>query len=55
MTRANGDASERVGRPVDLGQRGLVDPQCRLIGLHLYDGMFKVGWGGVGEGWGCWW
>ena len=43
MTRANGDASDRVGRAVELGQRGLVDPQCRLIGLHLYDGLFKVG------------
>ena len=42
MTRANGDASDRVGRPVEVGQRGIVDPQCRLIGLHLYDGLFKV-------------
>ncbi|PSC68559.1 DNA damage-binding 1 [Micractinium conductrix] len=42
VTRANGDASDRVGRPVELGQRGLVDPQCRLIGMHLYDGLFKV-------------
>ncbi|EFN59838.1 hypothetical protein CHLNCDRAFT_29381 [Chlorella variabilis] len=42
VTRANGDASDRVGRQVELGQRGIVDPQCRLIGLHLYDGLFKV-------------
>lgn len=42
VTRANGDASDRVGRPVEVGQRGIVDPQCRLIGLHLYDGLFKV-------------
>lgn len=42
MTRANGDASDRVGRQVEAGQRGIVDPQCRLIGLHLYDGLFKV-------------
>ncbi|KAL4429821.1 hypothetical protein ABPG77_010938 [Micractinium sp. CCAP 211/92] len=42
VTRAHGDASDRVGRPVELGQRGIVDPQCRLIGMHLYDGLFKV-------------
>jgi hypothetical protein len=42
VTRANGDASDRVGRQVEAGQRGIVDPQCRLIGLHLYDGLFKV-------------
>jgi hypothetical protein len=23
-------------------QIGIVDPDCRLIGLHLYDGLFKV-------------
>ncbi|KAL4855081.1 DNA damage-binding protein 1 [Chlorella vulgaris] len=42
VTRANGDASDRVGRQVELGQRGLVDPQQRLIGLHIYDGLLKV-------------
>lgn len=42
VTRAAGDASERVGRPVEAGQMGLVDPASRLIGLHLYDGHFKV-------------
>ena len=25
-----------------LFQIGIVDPDCRLIGLHLYDGLFKV-------------
>lgn len=24
-------------------QIGIIDPDCRLIGLHLYDGLFKVG------------
>lgn len=42
VTRANGDASDRVGRQVEAGQRGIVDPECRLIGLHLYDGLFKA-------------
>jgi DNA damage-binding protein 1 len=42
VTRANGDVQDRVGRPVEVGQIGLVDPEVRLIGLHLYDGLFKV-------------
>jgi hypothetical protein len=39
---ANGDIHDQVGRPCDNGQIGIVDPQCRMIGLHLYDGLFKV-------------
>lgn len=27
---------------MSLFQIGIVDPDCRLIGLHLYDGLFKV-------------
>jgi hypothetical protein len=23
-------------------QLGVIDPKCRMIGLHLYDGAFKV-------------
>lgn len=42
VTRANGDVSDRIGRPTDNGQIGIIDPDCRLIGLHLYDGLFKV-------------
>jgi len=41
-TRANGDASDRVGRPCDAGQLGIIDPECRMIILHLYDGQLKV-------------
>ncbi|KAK1256749.1 DNA damage-binding protein 1a [Acorus gramineus] len=37
-----GDISDQVGRPSDNGQIGIIDPDCRLIGLHLYDGSFKV-------------
>ncbi|KAM5587538.1 hypothetical protein ABKV19_006127 [Rosa sericea] len=40
--RAMGDVSDRIGRPTDSGQIGIIDPDCRLIGLHLYDGLFKV-------------
>ena len=42
VTRAAGDASDRVGRPADSGQLGAVDPRCRAIALHLYDGLLKV-------------
>ena len=42
VTRASGDVKDRVGRPVVNGQIGIVDPWCRMIGLHLYDGLFKV-------------
>ena len=42
VTRANGNVEDRVGRPADNGQLGIIDHQCRLIGLHLYDGLFKA-------------
>ncbi|KAL9676917.1 hypothetical protein QQ045_005139 [Rhodiola kirilowii] len=42
ITRAMGDVSDRIGRPTDNGQIGIIDPDCRLIGLHQYDGLFKV-------------
>ncbi|CAK8578715.1 unnamed protein product [Lathyrus sativus] len=42
VTRSMGDVSDRIGRPTDNGQIGIIDPDCRLIGLHLYDGLFKV-------------
>ncbi|CAA7054607.1 unnamed protein product [Microthlaspi erraticum] len=42
ITRAMGDVSDSICRPTDNGQIGIIDPDCRLIGLHLYDGLFKV-------------
>ena len=42
MTAANGDVLDKVGRPVDAGMAGIIDPGCRMIGLHMYDGLFKV-------------
>ncbi|GBG61192.1 hypothetical protein CBR_g19725 [Chara braunii] len=41
-TRAMGDVSDKIGRPTDTGHIGIVDPDCRMIGLHLYEGLFKV-------------
>lgn len=42
LTRSEGDVSELFGRPTDNGQIGIIDRHYRLIGLHLYDGLFKV-------------
>ena len=58
LTRANGDLTDRIGRPTEAGpvrmysacasvlshppQICIVDPECRMIGLHMYDGAFKV-------------
>ncbi len=33
---------DRVGRPTEGKQIGLVDPACRVIALHLYAGLLKV-------------
>lgn len=41
-TRANGDIKDKIGRPRDRGQIGVVDPLTRLVGLHLYDGLLKI-------------
>jgi DNA damage-binding protein 1 len=42
ITRASGDLSDRIGRPSECGQLGVVDPECRCVGLHAYDGLFKI-------------
>jgi hypothetical protein len=42
VTRANGDIRGSTGRTADCGQLGLIDTDCRAIGLHLYDGLLKV-------------
>jgi DNA damage-binding protein 1 len=42
QTRANGDVQDRNGRLADVGQIAIIDPDTKLIGLHLYDGHFKV-------------
>ncbi|KAL1918136.1 uncharacterized protein VTP21DRAFT_3402 [Calcarisporiella thermophila] len=42
VTEANGDARDRTGKPSEYGPISLVDPSSRMIGLHLYQGVFKV-------------
>lgn len=42
LTRSSGELEDKIGRPADIGQIGIIDPACRMIGLHLYDGLLKV-------------
>ncbi|KAI0234301.1 DNA damage-binding protein 1 [Lamellibrachia satsuma] len=42
ITRAHGNVQDRIGRPSETGIIGIIDPLCRMIGLRLYDGLFKV-------------
>ncbi|CAN0264375.1 unnamed protein product [Lampetra planeri] len=42
ITRAHGNVQDRIGRPSETGIIGIVDPESRMIGLRLYDGLFKV-------------
>lgn len=42
ITRACGDVSDAVGRPADEGIRAVIDPDCRLIALHMYVSLLKV-------------
>lgn len=41
-TRASGSVKDRIGRAIDNSKIGVMDPQSRMIGLHLYEGHFKV-------------
>ncbi|XP_059156437.1 DNA damage-binding protein 1-like [Physella acuta] len=42
ITRAHGNVQDRIGRVSETGILGIIDPECRVIGLRLYDGLFKV-------------
>lgn len=41
LTRARGNVRDAIGRCADVMQ-GVVDPRCRVIGLFLYEGYYKV-------------
>ena len=41
-THSSGNVRDDIGRATEGGQIGIVDPSCRLIGLHLYQGLFKI-------------
>ena len=42
VTRANGDLQDRISKPAENAQIGIIDPNCRAIGLHIHTGLFKV-------------
>lgn len=42
ITRAKGNLKDQVGRSLEQGQRGILDPDGRMIGMMLYEGLLKV-------------
>ena len=42
VTRASGSVKDRIGKEVDGGGLGIVDPESRMVGLQLYEGFLKV-------------
>lgn len=42
ITKAYGDVQDKIGRLSDTGMIGIIDPLCRMIALHLYDGLLKI-------------
>lgn len=42
ITKAYGNVADTISRPSETGSIGIIDPYCRMIGLRLYDGLFKV-------------
>ena len=42
VTRANGDLQDRISKPAENAQIGIIDPNCRAIILHIHTGLFKV-------------
>ncbi|KAG9510937.1 DNA damage-binding protein 1, partial [Fragariocoptes setiger] len=42
ITRAHGNIADSSVRPCETGNIVIIDPLCKVIGLRLYDGLFKV-------------
>ena len=42
ITKAHGNVADQISRPSETGSIGVIDPHCRVIGLRMYDGLFKV-------------
>lgn len=42
ITKAHGNVSDRIGKPSESGIVAIIDPEARVIGLRLYDGLFKI-------------
>ena len=42
VSRATGNVKDRVGRDIETGQKGLIDPNHSMIAMLLYEGLLKV-------------
>lgn len=42
ITRRSGIIADPASRPAETGNIVIIDPACKMIGLRLYDGLFKV-------------
>ena len=42
VTRAHGNVADRVGKPAETGILAVIDPKARVIGMRLYEGLFKI-------------
>lgn len=42
LTKAHGNVSDRIGKPSENGIIAIIDPDARVIGLRLYNGLFKI-------------
>ncbi|KAL1501062.1 hypothetical protein ABEB36_006460 [Hypothenemus hampei] len=42
VTKAHGNVADQIGKPSETGILAVIDPKSRVIGLRLYDGLFKI-------------
>ncbi|XP_060861972.1 DNA damage-binding protein 1 [Metopolophium dirhodum] len=42
ITKAHGNISDQIGKVSEIGAMAVIDPSARVIGLKLYDGLFKI-------------
>lgn len=42
VTKAHGNVADRVGKPAETGILAVIDPKARVIGLRMYEGLFKI-------------
>lgn len=42
ITRRSGNIADLASRPAENGTIVIVDPKCKVIGMRLHDGLFKV-------------
>ena len=42
VTRAHGNVGDRIGKKSETGTLAVIDPESRVIGLRIYDSLFKV-------------